>query len=472
MPAIVLKQSVPAGKVSFKKDVDHVEPDEAETVYHERGDDVMSESSRWSGESEIPEKMVWFKEVLDVDENGEITYLEDESRQWERKGEWYGYEGNADGSYEYVHIDEKKFKDSDHQELSAYQVQRSLIRARVLEEVVDDVCRKHYFPVTKENTIVFEYDRVEDEIKEAVIDWKKQHGLPKNVFAMSTCISRRAKWLMDTGCGHDLIGRAKAKSLGVDIVQGDDEIVFQTVNGSTSTSDVAEIVVDELDETVKPHVLDETPTVLSIGRRCMKMGYAFHWMPGKLPFMVTPKLGFLHLQVKDDIPYLVGDGKLRSNRHRPTIDDLKGHFSEVLALVTNNEADHNDDDEDDIPAAAGESAEVEGEHHHGAVDFGPPGGAGPVHPHPVAEEAPEHVGLDPRLHGDAEANEEEADEDDADAGIEVDVYEGSSIKRKVGVLERTLAETMTDGRSSAPRLDTRHTPHSREVSPWVARQST
>ena len=48
--------------------------------------------------------MVWFKEVLVVDENGEITYLEDESRQWERKGEWYGYEGNEDGSYEYVHI--------------------------------------------------------------------------------------------------------------------------------------------------------------------------------------------------------------------------------------------------------------------------------------------------------------------------------------------------------------------------------
>ena len=82
--------------------------------------------------------------------------------------------------------------------------------------------------------------------------------------------------------------------------QGDDEIVFQTADGFTSTSDVAEIVVDELDETVKPHVLDETPAVLSIGRRCVKMGYAFHWMPGKLPFMVTPKQGFVHLQVKDD----------------------------------------------------------------------------------------------------------------------------------------------------------------------------
>ena len=98
---------------------------------------------------------------------------------------------------------------------------------------------------------MFEYDRSKDEIKESAADWKKQHGLPKNVFAMSTCISKRVKWLMDTGCGHDLIGQAKAKSLGVDIVKGDDEIVFQTANGSTSTSDVAKIVVDELDETVE-----------------------------------------------------------------------------------------------------------------------------------------------------------------------------------------------------------------------------
>ena len=183
-----------------------------------------------------------------------------------------------------MHVDEKKFKSSDHRELSAYQVQRSLIRARILREVVGDVYKKHYFPVTKESSIMFEYDRNKDEIKESAVDWKKQHGLPKNVFAMSTCISKRVKWLMDTGCGHDLIGRAKAKSLGVDIVKDDDEIVFQTANGSTSTPDVAKIVVDELDETVEPHVLDETPTVLSIGRRCVKMGYAFHWMPGKLPF--------------------------------------------------------------------------------------------------------------------------------------------------------------------------------------------
>ena len=145
----------------------------------------------------------------------------------------------------------------------------------------------------------------------------------------------------------------------------------------------------------------------------------------------------MHLQVKDDIPYLVSDGKLRSNRRCPTIDDLKERFSEVLAMVTNDEADQGGDDDNDVtPAAVGESAEAEGEHHGGAFDFGPPGGAGPVRPPPVAEEMPVDVGSVPHRHGDAEAHEEEVDEDDPDAGIEVDVYKGSSIKRKVGVLKK------------------------------------
>ena len=89
---------------------------------------------------------------------------------------------------------------------------------------------------------------------------------------------------MDTGCGHDLIGKSKAASLGVDIVQDKDEIVFQTANSTTSTSDSIKYYVNELKETVQPFVLDETPTVLSIGRRCMKMGSSFHWICGKLPF--------------------------------------------------------------------------------------------------------------------------------------------------------------------------------------------
>lgn len=79
-------------------------------------------------------------------------------------------------------------------------------------------------------------------------------------------------WLMDTGCGHDLLGRAKAKFLGVDTTPENDEIVFQSRNGITSTSHTAKCYVEELKETVQPFVLEETPPVLSIGCWCMIIG--------------------------------------------------------------------------------------------------------------------------------------------------------------------------------------------------------
>ena len=80
--------------------------------------------------------------------------------------------------------------------------------------------------------------------------------------------------LMNTGCGHDLIGRTRAKSFGIDIAHANGEIVFQTANRTTSTSDTMKYFVDALKETAQPFVLEETPTVLS--------GYSFHWISGKL----------------------------------------------------------------------------------------------------------------------------------------------------------------------------------------------
>ena len=67
MPAITVKR---AATSEVKKDDKNTEESEAEveTVHHDRdAEDAMSESSRWSGETEIPEKYVWFQEILDID---------------------------------------------------------------------------------------------------------------------------------------------------------------------------------------------------------------------------------------------------------------------------------------------------------------------------------------------------------------------------------------------------------------------
>ena len=130
---------------------------------------------------------------------------------------------------------------------------------------------------------------------------------------------------MDAGCGHDLIGKSKAASLGVDIVQDKDEIV--SANSATSTSDSIKHYVNE-----QPFVLDETPTVLSIGRRCMKICF-FHWICGKLPFMITPENEIIHLHAKDDNPYLVGDRNARSNRQRPVFEDILEHMKMLKEII-------------------------------------------------------------------------------------------------------------------------------------------
>ena len=49
----------------------------------------MSESSRWSGETEIPEKYVWFREILENDVSEEVECLKNEDEQWRNNSMWY-----------------------------------------------------------------------------------------------------------------------------------------------------------------------------------------------------------------------------------------------------------------------------------------------------------------------------------------------------------------------------------------------
>jgi hypothetical protein len=73
---------------------------------------------------------------------------------------------------------------------------------------------------------------------------------------------------------------------------------------------------EELKDLVEPLVLPDTPAVLSIGRRCMQMGYGFYWHPGQNPFLVTPDGNVIPLLVRKDIPYLAV-GSSRSIPKRP-----------------------------------------------------------------------------------------------------------------------------------------------------------
>ncbi|MFM7984496.1 MAG: hypothetical protein ACKPKO_34740, partial [Candidatus Fonsibacter sp.] len=82
-------------------------------------------------------------------------------------------------------------------------------------------------------------------------------------------------WIVDTGCGNDLLSKRDVASVKDYVRKAKRPVVFRTVNGSTTTNSVAWIHIQELDENITPYVMSNAPPVLTVGYRCMEKGYAF-----------------------------------------------------------------------------------------------------------------------------------------------------------------------------------------------------
>ncbi len=120
------------------------------------------------------------------------------------------------------------------------------------------------------------------------------------------------KWLADTGCGHDLISRRTTRSGNLPITaMASGGIVFQTANGSADAMELADVQALEMEETANPSVLEATPEVLSIGKRCMTKGHSSTWMAGRNPYGARPDSKQVHLKVINFVPYLILGDRLR-----------------------------------------------------------------------------------------------------------------------------------------------------------------
>ena len=112
-----------------------------------------------------------------------------------------------------------------------------------------------------------------------------------------------------------------------------DPIMFHTANGSTATQTEAEIDLGTFDEISQAYVLDDTPSVMSLGKRCMEEGYSFVWPSGKMPFMITKNGERIDLTIHDNIPYIdLGTYECTPYECHQTskIHDLLEHFQENI----------------------------------------------------------------------------------------------------------------------------------------------
>ena len=136
-----------------------------------------------------------------------------------------------------------------------------------------------------------------------------RYGKRDNIMCITVPVEERDKrFIMDSGSGHDLISAKKIDRM--DLPTYDDTVVnFHTANGVTSSTKRSDIKFEAFDEPAQAHILEDTPSVMSMGKRCVDLGCSFIWPSGKTPHMLDSNGNIIEMTVKDYIPYVNIDHK-------------------------------------------------------------------------------------------------------------------------------------------------------------------
>jgi hypothetical protein len=83
------------------------------------------------------------------------------------------------------------------------------------------------------------------------------------------------------------------------VVSSENPLQFWTANGLSTVDHEIRLTVEALGEEIKPYVVPSTPAVLSIGWRCLELGYSFVWWGKEMPHLVCPNGEVIHVDVID-----------------------------------------------------------------------------------------------------------------------------------------------------------------------------
>jgi hypothetical protein len=138
-------------------------------------------------------------------------------------------------------------------------------------------------------------------MEELSICWSK----PRNyALAVKKTELGPPRWLADTGSGWDLVSKADCHP-SVKPFKSDEIVGLSTANGDIEVGKKVQLQVSKIRENVEPLLLSNTPPVLSVGRRCMLLGYSFIWPKGKAPYFICPGGKKITLEVENFTPWLV-----------------------------------------------------------------------------------------------------------------------------------------------------------------------
>ena len=84
-------------------------------------------------------------------------------------------------------------------------------------------------------------------------------------------------------------------------------ITFGTANGAAQAEHGLPMLLEALGgQYATPYIMASTPALISVGMRVVNSGYAFIWLPQRMPCFITafPTPRVVPLMVQQDIPYL------------------------------------------------------------------------------------------------------------------------------------------------------------------------
>ena len=112
--------------------------------------------------------------------------------------------------------------------------------------------------------------------------------------------------MLDTGSGIDLVNRDDVKFCRDFMTRCSSNLTLCTANGEVPANEKEQIGLNIGPFAAKTTalVLDDTPSVLTLGRRCMVEGYGFHWYPYQTPFTDHPTLGRMEHEVEHYVPFM------------------------------------------------------------------------------------------------------------------------------------------------------------------------
>ena len=128
---------------------------------------------------------------------------------------------------------------------------------------------------------------------------------------LGTCRVRR--FLLEAGSGIDLVSRGDVQFCQDFMRPCGSKLTLCTANGELPASEKEQtgLNIGPFAADTTALVLGETPSVLTVGRRCIVEGYGFHWFPYQNPFTDHPTLGRIEHEVEHYVPYLrVGEGEI------------------------------------------------------------------------------------------------------------------------------------------------------------------